>query len=143
MPSTPARPVTTVDVRPSERDTSVPLATDPIARQVMDLFNVSYEILLLILQRFFAHTEETDPQLKALADASVNLMFDAIEPIGNLVTTLPAGAGYPAGPPGPLELFYESDYVLPHREAAWVVLVERILQAGRPLRARRPVRAPG
>ena len=126
----PVRPVTLVNVRPSERDTGVPLATDPIARQVMDLFNVSYEVLLLMLQRFFAHTEETDPQLKALADASVNLMFDAIEPVGDLVTTLPAGPEYPGRTAGPsFELFYESDYVLPHREAAWVVLVERIRQA--------------
>src|SRR6201996_6050169 len=82
----PVRAVIPVNVRPSERDITVPLATDPIARQVMDLFNVSYEILLLMLQRFFAHTEETDPQLKALADGTVNLMFGAIEPIGDLVT---------------------------------------------------------
>ena len=126
----PVRPVVTVNVRPSERDTSIPLATDPIARQVMDLFNVSYEILLLMLQRFFAHTEETDPQLKALADGTVNLMFGAIEPIGDLVTTLPAGQEYPGRTAGPsFELFYESDYVLPHREAAWVLLVERLRQA--------------
>ena len=126
----PVRPVVPVNVRPSERDTSIPLATDPIARQVMDLFNVSYEILLLMLQRFFAHTEETDPQLKALADGTVNLMFGAIEPIGDLVTTLPAGPEYPGRTAGPsFELFYESDYVLPHREAAWVLLVERLRQA--------------
>src|SRR6201985_1372231 len=126
----PVRAVIPVNVRPSERDIAVPLATDPIARQVMDLFTVSYEILLLMLQRFFAHTEETDPQLKALADASVNLMFGAIEPLGDLVTTLPAGPEYPGRTAGPsFELFYESDYVLPHREAAWVLLVERIRQA--------------
>ena len=97
----PVRPVIPVNVRPSERDTGVPLATDPIARQVMDLFNVSYEILLLMLQRFFAHTEETDPQLKALADASVNLMFGAIEPLGDLVSTLPACRNTRAAPPDP------------------------------------------
>jgi len=126
----PVRAVIPVNVRPSERDTSIPLATDPITRQVMDLFNVSYEILLLMLQRFFAHTEETDPQLKALADAAVNLMFGAIEPLGDLVTTLPAGPEYPGRTAGPsFELFYESDYVLPHREAAWVLLAERIRQA--------------
>jgi CDGSH-type Zn-finger protein/truncated hemoglobin YjbI len=126
----PVRPVLPVNVRPSERDTDIPLATDPMARQVMDLFNVSYEILLLMLQRFFAHTEETDAQLKVLADASVNLMFGAIEPLGNLVTTLPAGPEYPGRTAGPsFELFYESDYVLPHREAAWYLLAERIRQA--------------
>ena len=125
-----ARPVVTVNVRPSERDTGVPLVTDPLARQVMDLFNVSYEVLLLMLQRFFAHTEETDAQLKALADATVNLMFQAIKPIGDLVTTLPAGPDYPARTAGPsFELFYESDTVLPHREAAWILLAERLRQA--------------
>ena len=70
------------------------------------------------------------PQLKALADASVNLMFGAIEPLGDLVTTLPAGPEYPGRTAGPsFELFYESDYVLPHREAAWILLAERIRQA--------------
>jgi CDGSH-type Zn-finger protein/truncated hemoglobin YjbI len=126
----PVRPVLPVNVRPSERDTSIALATDPVARQVMDLFNVGYEVLLLMLQRFFAHTEETDAQLKVLADASVNLMFGAIEPLGNLVTTLPVGPQYPGRTAGPsFELFYESDYVLPHREAAWILLTERINQA--------------
>ena len=97
----PARPVVTVNVRPSERDTGVPLVTDPLTRQVMDLFNVSYEALLLMLQRFFAHTEETDAQLKALADATLALMFGAIKPLGDLVTTLPAGPDYPARTAGP------------------------------------------
>ena len=126
----PVRPVVTVNVRPSERDTGVPLATDPLTSRVMDLFNVSYEVLLLMLQRFFAHTEETDAQLKALADASLGLMLEAIKPLGDLVTTLPAGPDYPGRTAGPsFELFYESDTVLPHREAAWILLTERIRQA--------------
>ena len=128
----PVRPVVTVNVRPAERDTGVPLVTAPLTRQVMDLFNVSYEILLLALQRFFAHTEETDAELKALADATVALMFRAVKPLGDLVTTLPAGPDYPARTVGPsFELFYESDYVLPHREAAWILLTQRIRQAAR------------
>ena len=128
----PVRPVVTVNVRPSERDAGVPLVTDALTRQVMDLFNVSYEILLLALQRFFAHTEETDAQLTALADATVALMFRALKPLGDLVTTLPAGPDYPARTAGPsFELFYESDYVLPHREAAWILLTQRIRQAAR------------
>jgi hypothetical protein len=85
----------------------------------MDLFNVCYEILLLMLQRFFAHTEETDAQLRALADGTYALMAQAIKPLGDLITRLPAGPEYPGQAAGPsFELFYESDYVLPHREAA-------------------------
>src|SRR5271166_749578 len=126
----PVRPVATLNVRPAERQTDIPLVSDPLTRRVMDLFNVSYEILLLMLQRFFAHTEETDPQLKALADATIALMFGAIKPLGDLVTTLPAGPEYPGRTAGPsFELFYESDYVLPHREAAWILLTERVRQA--------------
>jgi CDGSH-type Zn-finger protein/truncated hemoglobin YjbI len=126
----PVRPVVPVNVRPAERATNVPLVSHPLTKQVMDLFNVSYEILLLMLQRFFAHTEETDPQLKVLADGTIGLMFGAIKPIGDLVTTLPAGPEYPGQTAGPsFELFYESDYVLPHREAAWILLVERLRQA--------------
>ena len=126
----PVRPVTVVNVRPSERDTGLPLVTDPLTARVMDMFNVSYEILLTTVQRFFAHTEETDTQLKALADASVNLMFQAVRPLGDLVTRLPAGPDYPGRTAGPsFELFYESDYVLPHREAAWILITERIREA--------------
>jgi CDGSH-type Zn-finger protein len=126
----PVRPVVTVNVRPSERDTEVPLVTDPIARQVMDLFNVCYEALLTMLQRFFAHTEETDAQLTALADATVAVMSSALKPLGDLVTTLPAGPDYPGRTAGPsFELFYETDTILPHREAAWIMMTERLRQA--------------
>ena len=123
----PVRPVVPLNVRPSERDPNVPLVTDPLAQRVMDLFNVCYEILLLMLQRFFAHTEETDAQLKVLADGTYALMAQALKPLGDLITKLPAGPEYPGQTAGPsFELFYESDYVLPHREAAWVLLAERI-----------------
>ena len=91
----PVRPVVPLNVRPSERDPDVPLVTDPLAQRVMDLFNVCYEVLLLMLQRFFAHTEETDAQLKVLADGSYALMVQAIKPLGDVITGLPAGPEYP------------------------------------------------
>jgi CDGSH-type Zn-finger protein/truncated hemoglobin YjbI len=123
----PVRPVLPLNVRPSERDPNVPLVTDPLAQRVMDLFNVCYEILLLMLQRFFAHTEETDAQLQVLADGTYALMVRALKPLGDIITRLPAGPEYPGQTAGPsFELFYESDYVLPHREAAWVLMAERI-----------------
>ena len=57
-------------------------------------------------------------------------MFEVVKPLGDLVTTLPAGPEYPGRTAGPsFELFYESDYVLPHREAAWILLTERIRDA--------------
>src|SRR5262245_37428155 len=116
----PVRPVMFATVRRSERDDAVPLIGDPVTSQCTDLFNVSYESLLQILARYFAHTEETDAQLGTLAAAAVTLMSGVLRPLGDLITTLPVGPEYPGRNAGPsFELFYESDYLLPHRESAW------------------------
>jgi Ferritin-like len=126
----PARPVIFATVRTCEHDESVPRIGDRVTSGCGDLFNVSYEILLQMLERFFAHTEETDAQLATLASSALALMLGAIKPLGDLLTTLPVGpdhAGLNAGPS--FELFYESDYLLPHREAAWALLEERLRDA--------------
>src|SRR5215467_2297791 len=126
----PVRPVMAANVRPPERDIDVPIIDDPLTARVTDLFNVVYEILLQVFERFFAHTEETDAQLTTLADATIALMLRVIKPLGDLITTLPAGAAYPGRTAGPsFELFYESDYLMPHREAAWALLAERLDEA--------------
>jgi CDGSH-type Zn-finger protein/truncated hemoglobin YjbI len=126
----PVRPVLAANVRPAERDTAVALIGDPLTARVADLFNVGYEILLQLFERFFAHTEETDTQLTILADASIGLMLRVIKPLGDLITTLPAGDQHPGMTAGPsFELFYESDYLMPHREAAWALLAERLDEA--------------
>jgi CDGSH-type Zn-finger protein/truncated hemoglobin YjbI len=125
----PVRPVLAANVRPIER-ADVALVTDPLTGECMDLFNVAYEILLLALERYFAHTEETDEQLQTLAGVTLDLMFSALRPLGDLVTTLPAGREYPGLTAGPsFELFYESDYLIPHRAAAWALLEERLRDA--------------
>jgi CDGSH-type Zn-finger protein/truncated hemoglobin YjbI len=126
----PARPVMAANVRPPDRDADVPLIGDPLTARVTDLFNVGYEILLQVFERFFAHTEETDAQLKTLADATIGLMLHVIRPLGDLITSLPVGEAHPGMTAGPsFELFYESDYLIPHREAAWALLAERLDQA--------------
>ena len=127
---TPVRPVIAVNVRPCPPPIEVPLITDRLTARVTDLFNVGYEILLQIFERFFAHTEETDAQLKVLADATITLMLGVIKPLGDLITTMPAGPEYDGETAGPsFELFYEDDYLMPHREAAWALLAERLDEA--------------
>ena len=127
----PVRPVMAANVRPHEGDIEVPLISDLLTARVTDLFNVSYEILLQILERFFAHTQETDAQLKTLADATTGLMTRVLKPLGDLITTLPVGEGHAGMTAGPsFELFYENDYLMPHREAAWALLAERLDEAG-------------
>ena len=126
----PVRPVLAANVRPPEREVDAPIIGDPLTARVTDLFNVVYEILLQIFERFFAHTEETDAQLTALADATIALMLRVIKPLGDLITTLPVGPAYPGRTAGPsFELFYESDYQMPHRAAAWALLAERLDEA--------------
>ena len=126
----PVRPVIAASVRPHDRLGDVPLITDPLTARVTDLFNVAYEILLQIFERFFAHSTETDVQLKVLADATVALMLEVLKPLGSLITSLPAGPEHPGRTAGPsFELFYETDYLMPHREAAWALLAERLDEA--------------
>ena len=123
----PVRPVMFASVRPGERDDTIPLIGDRVTSQCTDLFNVSYEILLQILERYFAHTEETDEQLATLARAARTLMAGVLRPLGELITTLPVGPDHPGRNAGPsFELFYEDDDLMPHRESAWVLLEERL-----------------
>ncbi|HEV3068463.1 MAG TPA: ferritin-like domain-containing protein, partial [Streptosporangiaceae bacterium] len=126
----PVRPVMAANVRPHERDADHPVISDPLTARVTDLFNVCYEILLQIFERFFAHTEESDGQLKVLADATITLMVRVIKPLGDLITTLPVGPGHPGRTAGPsFELFYENDYLMPHQHAAWALVAERLDEA--------------
>src|SRR5947209_8102965 len=126
----PVRPVMFATVRLCEHDETVPRITERVTSRVGDLFNVSYEILLQTFERFFAHTEETDEQLATLADATVGLMLRVLKPLGNLITTLPVGPEFPGMNAGPsFELFYENDYLMPHRGAAWALLEERVREA--------------
>jgi hypothetical protein len=127
----PIRPVLPAKVRLGEHDDdNVPLITDPDAARTADLFNVAYEVLLQILQRYFAHTEETDEQLSTLAGAAIALMVRVLRPLGGLITTLPVGHEHPGrAAAASFELFYENDYLMPHREAAWLLLEERLRDA--------------
>jgi hypothetical protein len=126
----PVRPVMFAKVRSGEHGDSLPLIGDRVTSQCTDLFNVSYEILVQILERYFAHTEETDAQLGTLAMSAVTLMGGVLRPLGELITTLPVGPEHPGRNAGPsFELFYEDDDLLPHRESAWVLLEERVRDA--------------
>jgi hypothetical protein len=74
--------------------------------------------------------DETEEQRSTLADVAVGVMFELISPVGQYLTELPAGPEYPGRTAGPsFELFYTSDYLLPHRRAAWLLLEERLREA--------------
>jgi hypothetical protein len=58
-------------------------------------------------------------------------MRSVVKPLGGLVTRLPVGFDYAGRTAGPtFELFYATDYLLPHRDAAWAVMEERMRVVG-------------
>ena len=59
--------------------------------------------------------------------AAGRVIEPVIKPLGGLVTRLPVGPEHPGATAGPtFELFYGVDYLLPHRDAAWAVMEERM-----------------
>jgi hypothetical protein len=109
---------------------SGPLITDPVTSAVSDLFNVSYDLILQMLCRYFAFGHETEEQLGVLADAAVSLMFGAIKPLGLLLATLPVGDELPGATAGAsFQLAYRANFLLPHRRVAWIRFAERLDEA--------------
>ena len=101
--------------------------TDRATAAVSDLFNVTYDLLLQMVVRYFAFGHETDEQLQLLAHASVSLMFGVIKPLGALLATLPVGPEHPGATAGAnFQLAYRSSFLIPHRRAAWVRFCERL-----------------
>jgi ferritin-like protein len=123
----PTHPVSAAGVRAVDGVAPAVFITDPVTSDVSDLFNITYDLLLQMIARYFAFGEESDEQLKVLADTSVGLMFTAIKPLGLLLATLPVGPEYPDLTAGAnFQLAYRSNFLLPHRQAAWIRFRERL-----------------
>jgi hypothetical protein len=124
----PARPVVAAYVRPPSDTSEVPLISDPVTAGISELFNASYEVMLQMLTRYFIHSEETEDELHTLSSMAVSAMFMVIKPLGQLLTNLPVGPDLPGKVAGPTFEFYQKSYLLPHYDAAWIVLHERLLE---------------
>ena len=124
----PARPVEAAYVaRPPDVEAETVTVTDPLTAQVADLFNAVYETTLQALSRYFVHSGETADQVTTLATTAKHLMNWVMRPLGSVLTTLPVGPHRPGTLAGPaFEIVNPSLYVLPHRQAAWRILGERL-----------------
>jgi len=123
----PARPVLPAFTQqPYDLEQPQPQSADPLTREVAELFNLGYEVLLQLLTRFFTHTDETDEQLDALVQAAFGLMAGVLKPLGTALTRLPFGPESPDHTAGPaFEMYYQMGNFVPWRNAAWVLLSER------------------
>ena len=124
------RPVLPAVVRPPETGGEVNLITDRTTARVADLCNVTYEVLLHLLYRLMSHIDESADQIGTLATVAVGIMNDVTGPLADILSTMPVGpehAGRTAG--ATFELFYQPDYLLPHRRAAWLVGAELLTDA--------------
>ena len=125
----PVHPVIGAGMRAVEGVEPDAYITDLATGGVSDLFNAIYELLLQMIARYFAFGHETPEQREILARISVNLMFDAIKPLGYLLARLPVGPEHPGKTAGAIfQLPYRASFLLPHRRAAWFRYAERLEQ---------------
>jgi hypothetical protein len=123
----PARPVIPVYLREPPDVDIVTLIEDPLTRRVADVFNAAYEVILQVQSRYFVHHGETPDELETLAKTAKHLMNWVMRNLGPMMTALPVGpqhSGQSAGPA--FEIVRPAFFVLPHREAAWKILRERL-----------------
>lgn len=105
----PARPVTTA------------AATDPHTRRASQFFDHAYETLLLLLTRFFSHTDEGADAVNGLMRAAFfPMMTGVIRPAAELLTELPSGDGEHTAAPG--FRITRNIILLPHRLSAWTII---------------------
>src|SRR5215469_7633941 len=123
----PARPVIPAFTQqPYDIAEPQPQPTEPLTREVAELFNLAYEVLLQVLTRFFTHTDETDEQLDTLVQTALGIMAGVLKPLGTALTRLPMGPGNPGRTGGAaFQMYYQMGNFVPWRNAAWVLLSER------------------
>ncbi|MGZ3533295.1 MAG: CDGSH iron-sulfur domain-containing protein [Vulcanimicrobiaceae bacterium] len=129
VPFEPVRPVVSNPMTRYYEDTSGgALITDELTHEVAELYNVAYDTMLLMLLRFFAHTEENDDELKTLSRATLRIMASALRPLGEALTKMPMGVDLPGKTAGPGFGFNRDVHLLPHKQSAWIFFAERLDQ---------------
>ena len=123
----PARPVEPAFVRlPPDVDTGT-LIEDPTTARVADLANGLYEVTLQVLGRYYIHHGETATEFDTLARTAKHLMNWVLRNLGPVLTGLPVGPSHPGATAGPtFEVARPAIFLLPHQDAAWKIIKERL-----------------
>jgi len=103
------------------------LILDEDTHSAADIFNMSYDTMLQMLFRFFAHTDESEEELEMLSRATLRIMTTVIRPMGEALAkmtlgdprdlTLNAGPGFG---------YNRGIQLLPHKASAWILFSERL-----------------
>ena len=126
----PTNPVVAAYSRPPVGVENATLISETFTSRVADLSNGAYALAVQMLSRFYIHERERPEELQALADAAVGTMSRVIEPLGIALTALPIGPQLPGLTAGASFELPHKEYLLPHREQAFMVLQERALELG-------------
>jgi len=123
----PARPVLPAYVQlPPDVETGA-LIEDPLTARVATLCSDLYEVILQVLCRYYIHHGETPAELDTLARTAKHLMNWVLRVVASALTTLPIGPSQPDRTAGPsLEIVRPAYFILPHRQAAWLIIKERL-----------------
>jgi hypothetical protein len=123
----PARPVVPAFVRlPPDLESGILIETALTAR-VADFVNALYEVVLQVLSRYYVHHGETAAELDTLARTAKHLMNWVMRELAPVLTALPVGPAHPGCTAGPtFDIAHPGMFVLPHREAAWKIIKERL-----------------
>jgi hypothetical protein len=103
------------------------LILDEDTHSAADIFNMSYDTMLQMLLRFFAHNDESEEELEMLSRAALRIMTTVIRPMGEALAkmslgdprdiTLKAGPGFG---------YNRNIQLLPHKQSAWIFFSERL-----------------
>ena len=124
----PTKPVVAAYSRPPSGVENATLITDGFTSKIADLFNAGYSLAVQALSRYYVHEHDREAELQALADAAVGTMSRVIEPLGVALTALPIGPRLPGLTAGASFELQHREYLLPHREQAFMVLQERAVE---------------
>jgi hypothetical protein len=123
----PARPVEPAFVRRPPDVEAGTVIEDPATAQVADLANGLYEAVLQVLSRYYIQHGETAAESDTLARTAKHLMNWVMRELGPVLTALPVGPSHPGRTAGPaFDIARPAIFLLPHQEAAWKILKERL-----------------
>jgi rubrerythrin len=126
----PARPVAPnpYATLPTDKPDTSELAVieDPMTKDLANLFDGCYELMVQMLGRLFVHAEETESELISLANTTLGIMVDVIVPLGSALTLMPIGPSHPGKTAGPSFRLSRGASIPTSKTAAWVVFHERL-----------------